>query len=457
MTDIFIKVVEMSLNASVVIAVIMLLRLALRKAPKVFSYVLWTAALFRLLCPISLELPAAPIPKIEIPLYAENAEISKNKIAVDAASSKAVFGQNETAQNVSDMVQTSLKTDRIPILTVISFIWVFCAATMLLHGAVSWAKLSRRLKSAEYISENIYVSDKISDPFIMGIIRPKIYLPMGLSYAEKELILKHERAHIRRGDHIAKPLMYCALCIHCFDPMIWIMFRLFERDMEMSCDEKVTADMTNSQKADYSQALLKFSVKPTISFAACFGENSTKRRIKNVLSFKKPAVWTVIVLTAAVIAVSVLLCTNRSNNDSVRDYQPSESDLIAKEGTKLNARSNDFFGTEAYIVRVGDGYRIDMTITNMTEAELSADIAQCFGVSYAESFINPAARGTVESVTFAPNESRSFAFDVEDETSANSDAAKTVTGSCDIFIKSLGDKYSHFEMLKLDDPCVENM
>lgn len=531
MTEIFLKVVEMSLTGAVVIAVIILLRLALRKAPKVFSYILWTAALFRLLCPMSFTLPVAPIPSLMLP-NPESAYTEAAKNAMPSESAVVISENTEANEHVTadNNAVSSPEPKRINALDATAYLWAVCTAAMLLHGAVSWARLSHRLKNAQRISGNVYASAAVSDPFVMGIVRPKIYLPMGLSAAESELVIKHERTHIRRGDHIAKLVMYCALCIHFFDPFVWIMFRLFEQDMEMSCDEKVTADMTDGEKADYSQALLKLSGKPTAVFAACFGENSTKRRIKNILSFKKPAVWTAVVLAAAAVAVSVLLCADgrlQPSKNVLNDgkyyacgtdpnayfivkngtiqlfgagssepekpteyklYDVSANDIrVTKillqtdnskggkndaepqiaylgenaieycgvkfaraKGTELDARSNDIFGAKAYLVQIGGEYKLDLTLTNLTEREVSADIAQYFGVFCIGSFTNPAARCTAESCAFAPYESKNFIFDVEDETGANTDAEKAVTGSCGLFIKSLGDEYLHFNVLILN-------
>lgn len=328
MTDIFIKVIEMSITASVVIAVIIVLRLLLRKAPKVFSYVLWAAALFRLLCPISFELPAAPVPSIELPYisnasdYSTNGSLMPNTSPDNAAFPEAAV-QSEPDAQTQDMTQiqpspaeTAPAKKQINFIVFASYIWAAAVIAMAFRGVISWARLSKALRSSQKAGKNVYVSPAISDPFIMGIIRPKIYLPTGLSYAESELIIRHEKAHMHRGDHIAKLIMYAALCIHCFNPFVWVMFRLFERDMEMSCDEKVTADMTKEQKADYSQTLLKISSRPAAVFTANFGESSVRERVKNVLSFKKPAVWFIIILTIAAAAVSVVLCADRRNADN---------------------------------------------------------------------------------------------------------------------------------------------
>lgn len=329
MTGIFIKILEMSATGSVVIGVIILLRFALKKAPKIFSYVLWAAALFRLLCPVSFELPSAPVPTIEIPyssdISAGNAEglFITGAVSENTAPSEAPAIQTEYSGQAQDIGEYEpVKTAKAPVkkqvnlITIASYIWALAVMVMISRGVISWAKLSRTLRSAQKAGENVYVSAAISDPFIMGVIRPKIYLPAGLNCTESGLIIRHEKAHMHRGDHIAKLVMYLTLCIHCFNPLVWVMFRLFERDMEMSCDERVTADMTNEQKADYSQTLLKISSKPAAVFTASFGESSTKQRVKNVLSFKKPGVWVIILLTVLAVAVSVVLCANRKKDNT---------------------------------------------------------------------------------------------------------------------------------------------
>lgn len=346
MTELFIKIIGMSVTGSAVIAVIILLRLALKKAPKIFSYVLWAAALFRLLCPITFELPAAPIPSVEIPYEQVSPNAAEGLFITNTASespadkyppqqTEAVVQAEDTHESVTAPVSEVPAKKQINYLSAASYIWASAVIIMLLHGVISWARLSRSLRSAQKSGENVYVSAAISDPFIMGIIRPKIYLPTGLSFAESELIIRHEKAHMHRGDHIAKLVMYLTLCIHCFNPLVWVMFRLFERDMEMSCDEKVTADMTNEQKADYSQALLKISTVPAAVFTANFGEHSTKKRVRNVLSFKKPALWAVIVLTIVAAAVSIVLCANRKSDNKVTvpdiyalNHQEAERRLI---------------------------------------------------------------------------------------------------------------------------------
>ncbi|MGN0603490.1 MAG: M56 family metallopeptidase [Oscillospiraceae bacterium] len=357
MTDIFIKVIEMSMTASIVIGVVMVLRLFLRKAPKVFSYVLWAAALFRLLCPISFELPSAPIPSVEIPYSAEVDERNADGLFITHTDSEISPVPEYSAPQTEVSPQVTAVSESVPetpvkreinYIAIASYIWALAVIIMVFRGVLSWARLSRSLRSAQKMGGNVYVSPAISDPFIMGIIRPRIYLPTGLSCTESDLIIRHEKAHMHRGDHIAKLVMYIALCIHCFNPLVWLMFRLFERDMEMSCDEKVTENMTKEQKADYSQTLLKISAKPTAAFTACFGENGTKQRIKNVLSFKKPAVWVVILLAVAAVAVSVILCVSRENNGS-----SIPTDAVENDDTFTSEKMKEFFNSGVNPTSVG--------------------------------------------------------------------------------------------------------
>lgn len=458
MTDIFIRVTEMSVTASIVIGVIIVLRLFLRKAPKVFSYVLWAAALFRLLCPVSFELPSAPISSVEIPYSAQVGERNADGLFITHTDTESLHAPEytEPQRSVSPQVTGVGEGETTPVaeapvkreislLAIASYIWALAVVTMACRGAFSWIRLSHTLRSAQKMGGNVYVSPAISDPFIMGIIRPKIYLPTGLSFTESGLIISHEKAHMHRGDHIAKLIMYIALCIHCFNPLVWLMFRLFERDMEMSCDEKVTANMTREQKADYSQTLLKISAKPTAAFTACFGENGTKQRIKNVLSFRKPAVWVVIVLTLAAIVVSVILCAN------------GRKEVTQTVGEDEIIQSTDAFSAKMNVIPAGesnDEYAIDCVITNLTSDELSVDLSHYFSLCYSSNIVNPVVYGPTDEYTFAPNESKSFVFDVETALVGDNEDTKVINGSCVLEITN-SDKYECYNVLEISMHIVE--
>ena len=310
MTAVFLEIAGMSLTACAVIAAVLVLRLLLKKAPKMFSYLLWTAVFFRLICPFSVETPAAVvtpviIETVEMPDYEYNPKVPD--IADMRGSTVTIYtSESEEAPAYRKMAW---------VMDILAFVWLAGAAAMLSYGTASWLKLKARLKDSVQ-TEGYFSAENIDNPFIMGIIKPKIYLPQKLGERETEFILMHENAHIRRGDHIAKIIMFLALCLHWFNPLVWLSFKLCERDMEMSCDEGVTKDMSPESKADYGQTLLNLTAKRTAAFTACFGESGTKQRVKNVLSYKKPALWIIIACAVLAAAAVLILASSRKETDA---------------------------------------------------------------------------------------------------------------------------------------------
>ncbi|MBQ8780870.1 MAG: hypothetical protein IJZ72_04295 [Oscillospiraceae bacterium] len=314
MTALFLKIAGMSITACAVIGAVLLLRLLLKKAPRVFSYVLWAAVFFRLLCPFSLELPSAGITPVKIetvetPVYEYNAPYVPD-IADQRGGTVTLYTSDSEEAPVYKKVGSAVD--------IFTVIWLCGTIVTLSYGIVSYIKLKKRLRNAAK-KDGYFLCSNIDNPFIMGVFKPEIFLPEKLGEKETAFILMHENAHIRRGDHIAKIIMFSALCLHWFNPLVWLSFRLCEKDMEMSCDEKVTKDMSPESKADYGQTLLNLTAKRTAAFTACFGENGTKQRVKNVLSYKKPALWIVIICTILAAAVIIGLSVNQKEEiaDSV--------------------------------------------------------------------------------------------------------------------------------------------
>lgn len=313
MTDIFLKIAGMSMTACAVIMVVLLLRLGARRVSKGLTYFLWAAVFFRLLCPFTLTLPHAIVTPVTVESVETDVELYNSAPATNIADRRGtniVLYTTETAdipayKSMDNLIKTG------------TFIWLLGFFAVSFFGVSGFVKLKKRLKSAVQCG-GYYICTDIDNPFILGIIKPKIYLPEGLTERERELILLHENAHIRLGDHIAKIIMYAALCIHWFNPLVWISFRLCERDMEIYCDSRVTEKMDGKSRADYSQALLNISAGKTAAFTACFGESSAKSRIKSILSYKKPALWIIIVCTILIGAVSAVLLVDRKDKlDSV--------------------------------------------------------------------------------------------------------------------------------------------
>ncbi len=307
----FPKLLNMSLTASVVIVFVLLLRLFLRKTPKIISYALWGLVLFRLLCPISLESGLSLFGLVHAPVTPSGTLTSSIEYIpgdlIQAESPSVVLpapGMEETApqgmeQPVADAAETPV--------VIAAYIWIAGVWGMGLYGVLSYLRLRRKLVTASPLRENIYLVDEISSPFVLGLLQPKIYLPSSLSVRELPYIVMHEQHHIRRLDHLVKVLAFVALSIHWFNPLVWLAFVLAARDMEMSCDEAVIRKMGDGIRADYTASLLSLSTrKHTIAGTPlAFGQGDTKGRIRNLANRKKPAFW--VVLAGAVICALAAL------------------------------------------------------------------------------------------------------------------------------------------------------
>ena len=323
MDQLFLKILGMSMTASAVTAVVILLRLMLKKAPKIFSYLLWAAVFFRLLCPFEINLPKAPVTPVSVEITNEipQSESVSGNYGSMAFSHGTVHIYSDPSQHKTYIAAVAA-----------SLTWICGMTAMAAYGTVSYIKLKRMLKGSKHCEGNAFASDRITNAFIIGIFRPRIYIPSGFDDSKKAFILKHESVHLKRGDHIVKLIMFAALCIHWFNPLVWLSFKLCERDMEMSCDEAVTKNMDRKGRADYSQALLEISSGKTAMFTACFSESGTKQRIKNVLNFRKPAVWIIILGTAAaVIAFLMIFSGKRADtaSDFLSEQLKAEPEIIA--------------------------------------------------------------------------------------------------------------------------------
>jgi hypothetical protein len=212
-------------------------------------------------------------------------------------------------------------------------------AALLIYSTVSLIRLKRKLVGAILLRDNIYLADHIDSPFVMGQIRPKIYLPSSLAEKERDYILLHEEHHIRRGDHVVKLLSFIALCLHCFNPLVWIAFILSGKDMEMSCDEAVLRKLGGDIRADYSASLISLATGRRIIAGTplAFGEGNTEGRIKNIAKWKKPAVWVIVVAVIVCVVLAVCLITNPMNRDTMllgAEYRIAE--------TLYNTGDNDY-------------------------------------------------------------------------------------------------------------------
>lgn len=312
---IFSVVLHMSLTGSIAILVILLARLMLKRAPKIFSYALWAVVLFRLLCPVSLTsrfslMGLVPVPASEaggmeyVSLHGPHAEQPAN--AADAPVSDpgpAADGSGELP------AAEGAAADPVDVpASIVSVVWICGAAAMVSFHLFQLMRLRRRLIGSIPLRDNIYLADHIPTPFVMGLLRPRIYLPSQMSQAEQSYVIQHEKHHIHRWDHVIKLLAFGAVCIHWFNPLVWLAFALSGRDMEMSCDEAVMRQAGRDIRADYSSSLLQFSAgkRGVLGTPLAFGEGDTRERIENIMKYRKPTV--LVVVLAVMVCVGLTAC-----------------------------------------------------------------------------------------------------------------------------------------------------
>ena len=307
MSEFFLKIVNMSISASWVVVAVLALRFCLKKAPKWVNVLLWGIVAVRMVFPFSIESVLSLIPSAETIsptiMMEQTPSVQTGVPALNHVINPVISGSFTPVPGAS----ANPLQIWIPVLT---GIWLFGIAALFLYSAVSYWRLRRKVCEAVILRGNLYQSEKVCSPFVLGIIKPKIYLPYHMDSRKMDHVIAHEQTHIRRKDHWWKPLGFLLLTIHWFNPLMWFSYVLLCRDIELACDEKVIRVMGNEQRADYTQALVACSVNRRL-IAACplaFGEIGVKERVKSVMNYKKPAFWIVLasVIVCAVIAVCFL-------------------------------------------------------------------------------------------------------------------------------------------------------
>ena len=314
MDDIFSQVLNMSLTSSVVILCVMAVRLLLKRSPKIFSYALWAVVLFRLLCPVSLPSPVSLL-ELTKPQVTETTGLTST---VSYLPVEYVYTQRQAIPKAEEPVQETVRMDAAPVkaavtpIAIAAWVWLAGISVMAMYSSVVYIRLRWKLLDAAPYRGEVYLADHIASPFVLGILRPRIYLPSSIPMKERRFIIAHERHHIRRGDHIIKLLAYAALCVHWFNPLVWAAFLLAGKDMEMSCDEAVIRKLGDHIRADYSASLLRLATGHKIISGTplSFGEGDTKGRVRNMARWKKPKVWVVVVCIAVCIAVLAACAVN---------------------------------------------------------------------------------------------------------------------------------------------------
>lgn len=317
MDDVFLKLVNLSISASWLILAVLVLRVVLKKAPKWVMPLLWGVVALRLVCLFSIESALSLIPSAET-IPSEIVTETREPVLYEQATLDIVT--NPTLPSAAEVpVGVSRQQAQVDF-NIYSVLWLAGMAALLVHALVSAGRLKRKLATAILLRDNIYESEFVDSPFVFGVVKPNIYLPMHMDEGTAAYVIAHEHAHLARRDHWWKVLGYLVLALHWFNPLVWVAYILFCRDIELACDEKVVKGLDGAARADYSQALLSCAA-PKRAVAACplaFGEGNIKMRVKSALHYKKPAFWVAAAAVLAVVIVAVCFLTNpRSERGSL--------------------------------------------------------------------------------------------------------------------------------------------
>lgn len=312
MTDLFLRVVELSWQAGVLALAVMLARLALRRAPKWAVCMLWALVAVRLIVPVSLQ-SRVSLQAEQSPVTAALEQLPQTQETADAI----LPGGGEVltpVQPVGPVTSAEPVQAARPVMTVevLTAVWLAGAAVMLAYMLVSYLRLYRQVRTAVRVEDNVCRCDRWGTPFVLGMLRPRIYIPAGLDEADLSQVLAHERGHIRRGDHVVKPLAFLLLTVHWFNPVLWAAYVLLGRDMENACDERVLRTLDGAGRAAYSRALVACAVRqrPAAVCPLAFGETAVKERVKNAMSYRKPALWAAVLLLIAAAVIGVCFLTS---------------------------------------------------------------------------------------------------------------------------------------------------
>ncbi len=371
LTDIFTRILTMSLTAAVLIIVVLLLRLALGKASKICSYMLWAVVLLRLLCPFTFDIDFSALGLVSTEQIIDGwsdtyVEDYYTYEAIDAKYDAAINAGREVQHSVygTDYVVTAgdglsaPKTVSDTVLPVLSALWLLGVCGMLMFSIISALRIYRITNKATAVQKSVYLADGIPTAFVLGVFRPKIYLPAELTEEEQVHILLHEKHHIRRGDHIFKALGFLILALHWFNPLVWIAFNLACRDMEMSCDEAVVRKIGVANRSDYASTLLKmcFDASTPVGLPLAFGEGDPKERIRNLSNWKQPRVWVKVLCLLLCILLtgcfSVSIQSEQGNSEQLLlSFEP-----LDKIKTEPRILFEDFLTLQTHHMGVAFGY-----------------------------------------------------------------------------------------------------
>ena len=353
MEQIFIKVLNLAISSSLLILAVILIRILFRKAPKWCICLLWGMVAIALLVPVRLQTRFSLIPNYsellsrqnELISYSEspssvleNNDAKVNPISdteliplsnsesdpVDDTITETSVAPGTNMQPDSEKKEKTLVSEPLRWTQIAGSVWLFGIAGMILYGLFSYLFLVRKVSTAVREEQNVYLSESISTPFILGLKNPRIYLPLGVETEDKEFILAHERVHQKRLDYLSKMLAFAVLAIYWFHPLVWVSYILFNRDIELACDEKVIRKFNLEQRKKYSKTLLKYSMQNhgILISPPAFGKEGVKMRINHVIQYKQPKIWSVLLLIAVCIPLTACLMTNKTETEQSIEAVP---------------------------------------------------------------------------------------------------------------------------------------
>ncbi len=374
MNTLFLDLLNISITASYIILAVILVRLIFPKIPRKFICVLWAIAGIRLILPFSFESVFSLIPSTEtVPpdiVMSHNPTIHSGIPMLNSVVNPVI----------SDVLAPDLgaSVNPLQILTGIVWnVWIIGVAVLLVYSIVSYFRVRKTVSDAVILNGNIWQSEKVVSPFILGVIKPKIYIPYGMDGEVQSHVVAHENAHIKRRDHWIKPLGFLLLAVYWFNPLIWVAYILLCKDIERACDEKVISQMNEKNRKEYATALLECAVNRR-RIAACplaFGETGLKERVKGIMNYKKPAFWVIVIAVVACIVAAVCFLTNPKSHNEYRDlgYRLNITEEIYTMTTQLPDKTEK----KSYKVGKGtkgelsNGTKFEITETNLQTGELT--------------------------------------------------------------------------------------
>lgn len=397
MYEFFTTLINMSITASILTLLVLLIRIIFKRAPKNVMCFLWALVAIRLILPVTIQSPVSifnlfnnSVHDNGQPAYVEFNGKTEKPLLTDTL--PVHVGINENSGGVS--IETDDTNLYMPAVT---YIWIIGMVLMVNYAAFSYLKVHEKVKESIEIGDKVYVCDNISTPFILGIISPKIYLPSGLDESVKTNVILHERTHLKRLDHFWKPLGFLLLTVYWFNPVLWLAYAVLCMDIEKACDERVLAGMEKTEIAGYSEALLACATRQRY-ITACpiaFGENDVKDRVKNILNFKKPSLWIILASVVIIVLATVGFLTNARNDAKDQTEISEELNLSEDSGAKENADANA--NSDKNNADANSGNPAESSDTDSKPDEFETIDSQGNPVSETETVNNPGS-----DATFAP-------------------------------------------------------